>query len=171
MSRFFRALATTAVLFLAGGCSATFDPPPHPAAVSHMDIVTKRTQIDTVKSTLKIFRVSAQDLRSREKPREMAQLTDEADRYIKLQVQPFVKDFEADNNLATRLEVAKLQLLCGLVYLELDNAEWNLHKLLRDMERRYGDQPDVLNAAIDRNDVGFATIGEGMQTLEEWRFR
>jgi len=171
MSRFLRTLVTTAVLFLACGCSATFDPPPHPAAVSHMGIVKKRAQIDTVKSTLKIFRATAQDLRSREKPKEMEQLTDEADRYIELQVQPIVADFEAKNSLATRLEVAKLQLLCGLVYLELDNAESNLYKLLRDMERRYGDQPDVLNAAIDRNDVGFATIGEGMQTLEEWRFR
>jgi hypothetical protein len=39
------------------------------------------------------------------------------------------------------------------------------------MERRYGDQPNVLNAAIDRNDVGFGTIGDGMRRLEEWRLR
>lgn len=171
MTRAFRAFVTTAVFLMLGGCGVAFDPPPRPAVVSHMDIVKKEAQIDSVKSTLKIFRASAQDLRSRAKPQELAQLTDQADRYIELQVQPIVEDFEAEKNLKTRLEIAKLQLLCGLVYLELDNAEGNIYKLLRDMERRYGDQPIVLNAAIDRNDVGFGTIRDGMRSLEEWRFR
>jgi hypothetical protein len=172
MTRSFLAFVTTAVFLMVSGCGGVaFDPPPRPAVVSHMDVAKKQAQIDSVKSTLKVFRASAQDLRSREKPRELAQLTDQADRYIELQVQPIVEDFEAENNLKTRLEIAKLQLLCGLVYLELDNAEGNIYKLLRDMERRYGDQPNVLNAAIDRNDVGFGTIGDGMRRLEEWRLR
>jgi len=172
MTRSFLAFVTTAVFLMVSGCGgAAFDPPPRPAVVSHMDVAKKQAQIDSVKSTLKIFRASAQDLRSRAKPEELEQLTDQVDRYIKLQVQPIVEDFEVEKNLKTRLEIAKLQLLCGLVYLELDNAEENIYKLLRDMERRYGDQPNVLNAAIDRNDVGFGTIGDGMRTLEEWRFR
>jgi hypothetical protein len=171
MNRSIRAYVATAVLLLAGGCNPAFDPPPRPAVVSHMNVVKKQAQIDNVKSTLKIFRASAQDLRGRAKPAEMAQLSDAAERYIDLQVQPLVEDFEVDNNPRTRLEMAKLQLLCGLVYLELDNAEWNIYKLLREMERQYGNQPDVLNAVIDRNDVGFGTISDGMRSLEEWRFR
>jgi hypothetical protein len=171
MTRFFLAVVTTAVLLVAGGCRPAFDPPPHPAKVSHMNVVKKKAHIDSAKSTLKIFRASAQDLRTRDKPDELETLSEEVERYIKLQVQPVVRDFEASNNLSTRLEIAKLQLLCGLVYLELDNAESNIYNLLQDMERRYGDQPDVLNAAIDRNDVGFDTISDGMRSLDEWRFR
>jgi hypothetical protein len=173
MTKSLWAVFATAVLLLVGGCGSpsTFNPPPHPAVVSHMDVAEKQAQIDSVKSTLKIFRASAQDLRSRSKPAELDQLSDEADRYIELQVQPIVGDFESANNLQTRLEIAKLQLLCGLVYLELDNAESNIYKLLREMERRYGNQPDVLYATIDRNDIGFSTINDGMQSLEVWRFR
>jgi len=172
MTRFIRTFVTTAILLMAGGCSPpAFDPPPHPAQVSHMNVVKKKAHIDNAKSTLKIFRASAQDLRTRDKPDELETLSEEADRYIELQVQPVVRDFEASNNLSTRLEIAKLQLLCGLVYLELDNAESNIYNLLQDMERRYGDQPDVLNASIDRNDVGFDTISDGMRSLEEWSSR
>ncbi len=171
MSRSFRAFFAVAVLLLAGGCSTSFDPPSRPAAISHLDVVNKQAYIDSVKSTLKIFHASAHDLRSREKPLKLFQLSEEADRYIELQVHPIIEDFEADNNLTTRLEIAKVQLLCGMVYLELDNPEWKIYQLLREMERRYGDQPDVLYAAIDRNDIGFGTISEGMQSLDELRFR
>ena len=171
MTRFFWASVTTTILLLAGGCSTAFDPPPHPAVVSHLKVVDKQAYIDSVKSTLKIFRASAQDLRIRNKSEELEQLSDVADRFIMLQVEPILGDFEADKNLATRLEIAKLQLLCGLVYLELDNARWNIYKLLREMEHRYSDQPDVLYAAIDRNDVGFNTISDGMRSLDEWRTR
>lgn len=171
MSRAFRAFSAVAILLLAGACSPVFDPPPRPAEVSHMDITTKQAHIDNVKKTLKIFRASARDLRSRQKPEELIQLTGQAERYIKLQVQPLVEDFEADSNLTTRVEVAKLQLLSGLVMLEMDRPEWKLYKMLRAMERRYSDQPDVLNAAIDRYEFGFGTIGDGMRSLEEQRFR
>ena len=63
MTRFFRAIAATTVLLVASGCSTAFDPPPRPAVVSHMDVVHKQAYIANVKSTLKIFRGSAQDLR------------------------------------------------------------------------------------------------------------
>ena len=169
MTRYFRAIAATAVLLVASGCSTAFDPPPRPAVVSHMDVVHKQAYIANVKSTLKIFRASAQDLRLRGKPEELDRLSDEFELYVQMQVQPIAGDFEVDKNLGTRLDIAKLQLLCGLVYLELDNSAWNIHQLLGDMEQRYGNQPDVLNTAIDRNDVGFGSIREGMQKLDEWR--
>jgi hypothetical protein len=156
---------------LACACSPAFDPPPRPAEVSHFDITTKQAHINNVKKTLEIFRASARDLRSRQKPEELRQLTGQAEHYIKLQVQPLVEDFEADSNLTTRVEIAKLQLLSGMVILELDQPEWKLYKMLRTMEQRYSDQPDVLNAAIDRNEFGFSTIGDGMRSLEELRFR
>jgi len=169
MSRAFPVIAA-AVLVLTVGCSPGFYPLPHPAEVSHMDMATKQAHIDKVKATLKIFRASALDLRSRGKHQELEQLTRQADHYIKWQVQPILTDFEADNNLRTRLEIAKLQLLCGLVYLEMDNPEWRLYKLLSAMEKRYADQPDVLTTTIDYQDIGFGTISDGMRSLEEQRF-
>lgn len=169
MNKFFRLFVLPGFLLMAYGCTAAFDPPPHPAAISHMSAVKKQAYIADIKSTLKIFRASAQDLRRRNKPEELDQLSDEVEVYVRMQVQPIVADFEANKNLATRLEVAKLQLLCGLIYLELDNSAWNIHQLLREMKRQYGNQPDVLNTAIDRNDVGFESINEGMRKLNEWR--
>lgn len=163
--------ALVAVLLLAAGCSSpTFYPPPHPAEVSSMDVAAKQAHIAKVKETLKIFRASARDLRSRGKSRELQQLTEEADRYIAWQVRPIVNDFEADNDLRTRLEVAKLQLLTGLVYLEMASPEWRLYKLLSAMEKRYADQPEILSASLDYHDIGFDTIGDGMRSLEEQRF-
>lgn len=169
MSRAFRAFIAAAVLLLAGGCGAAFNPPPRPAAVSHMNVANKQAHIDSAKATLKIFQASAQDLRTRDKPFDQQRLAEEVKRFIRLQVKPIVEDFEAGNTLQTRLEIAKLQLLSGLVYLELDE-QWQLNKVLRDMERRYADQPDVFSAAIDRRDVGFGTIGDGMRSLEERRY-
>ena len=86
-------------------------------------------------------------------------------------MQPLIRDFEADSNFTTRVELAKLQLLSGLVMLEMDNPEWKLYKWLRAMERRYADQPEVLNAVIDRNEFGYGTVSAGMRGLEEQRFR
>ena len=163
-------LLAVAVLLAAGCSSPTFYPPPHPAEVSHMDVAAKQAHIEKVKATLKIFQASARDLRSRDKDDELIQLSRQVDRYIAWQVQPIVNDFEADTNLQTRLEVAKLQLLTGLVYLEMDNPEWRLYQLLSAMEKRYADQPEVLSAAIDYHDIGFGTISDGMRSLEEQRF-
>lgn len=166
MVRFSRAFIAAAALVLAGGCVAAFDPQPQPAAVSHMNVAKKQAYIRGAESTLKIFHAAAMDLRSRGKPLAQQELAGEAKRYIKMQVKPIIADFEAGNNLETRLEIAKLQLLCGLVYLDLEEP-WEALGMLREMERRYGDQPDLLNAEFERNDLGFATIGNGMRIIEE----
>lgn len=171
MNRVFWALAASALVLLACGCRPAFNPPPRPAQISHMDVATKLTRIDNVASTLKIFLDTGRDLRSRAKRQELRRLTAEADRYIELQVRPIIHDFEASANLTTRLEIAKLQLLTGLVYLELDNQEWKLYQWLSAMEHRYADQPDVLNATIDRTVFGYDTIAAGLRGLEERRFR
>lgn len=166
MGRFFRTSLFAVVIALSGGCGAAFDLPPRPARVSHMDIAGKQAYIHDAKSTLKIFQAAARDIHGRSKPRARQELAGEFSRYVELQVKPIVDDFEAGKNLETRLEIAKLEVLCGLVYLELEEyrKSW---RLLRQLEGRYGDQPDLLKAAIDPNDIGFGSIDDGIQSLRK----
>lgn len=163
-----RSFIAVAVLALVGGCSAA-NPQPRPSAVSHMDVAQKKAYIHGAESTMKIFHAAALDLRSRGKFESQEELAGEVKRYVDLHVKPIVGDFEAGNSLDTRIEIAKLQLLCGVVYLELEDY-WEALKLLREMEKRYGDQPDLLSATIDRSDIGFGTIEDGMRRLEEQLF-
>ncbi len=165
--RIVRILAAAGVLLpLVGGCTATFTPSPRPAVVTPMNIVKKQEYIHGTKMTLKNFQTAAIDLGSRRKPVARRELTEEVERYIEMQVEPIVNDFEAGNNLETRLEIGKLQLLCALVYLEL--AEYReARQMLGEMTRRYGDNPGFLNAAIDRNDIGFGNLEDGMRALKE----
>ena len=165
--RIFRTLAAAgALLALVGGCATTFTPSPRPAVVTPMNIAKKQEYIRGAKMILKNFQSAAIDLGSRRKPMARRELAGEVERYIALQVEPIVDDFEAGNNLETRLEIGKLQLLCALVYLEL--AEYReARQMLGEMNRRYGDSPDFLNAAIDRNDIGFGNLEDGMRNLKE----
>lgn len=163
-----RSFITLALLALTYGCS-TATPRPSTSAVSHMDVTQKMAYIHGAESTMKVFHAAAMDLRSRGKLQSQEELAGEVKRYVDLHVEPIVDDFEASNSLDTRIEIAKLQLLCGVVYLELEDY-WEALKLLREMENRYGDQPDVLSASIDRNDIGFGTIEDGMRRLEEQLF-
>lgn len=156
------------VFIVVGGCATA--PPPPPAVVSYLDVPKKQAYIHGARSTLKIFHDTALDLRNRRKDPARQELAVEVDRYIEAQVEPIVGDFEANNNLATRLEVAELQLLCGLVYLELE--EYHKARVLLDtMEKRYGNHPGLLSVSIDRGEMGFRNIGEGMKTLNERLFR
>ncbi|MBE0599102.1 MAG: hypothetical protein IH614_17795 [Desulfuromonadales bacterium] len=164
MARFSPAiLALTVAAVVSAGCSADFQPRAQPAVVGHMQIAKKQEYIQNTKATLKNFQASARDLRARNKPLILEELSGEVHRYIRLRVVPIVNDFEAENNLETRLEIAKLQLLSGLVYFELGEVR-KVRQLLREMDRRYQD-PSFLSSAIDSQDIGFSTIGEGMQAL------
>lgn len=158
--------ALVLLLAVGSGCVAGFQSPTRPAEVSHMDIARKQDYIRTTKATLKTFQRSARDLRDRNRPLVLQELSDEVHRYIRLQVDPIVNDFEAGNNLETRLEIGKLQLLSGLVYVELGETG-KVRRLLREMNRRYSTHSSLLTTAIDRNDIGFSSLEEGMQALRE----
>lgn len=136
------------------------------AVVSYLDVAGKQAYIQEAKSTLKIFHEAALDLRSRQKPQAREELAREADNYIEMQVKPIIGDFEANNDLRTRLEVAELQLLCGLVYLELKEY-LKVQDLLKTMRRRYGDNEEILKAALDRSTIGFGNLKDGMRILNE----
>jgi hypothetical protein len=158
----------TSVFILFCGCAP--DPPRRPEVVSYLDVTQKQQYIQNAMSTLKIFHEAAIDLRSRRKPMARKELAEEVDHYIDVQVKPIIGDFEANHNLKTRLQVAELQLLSGLVYLELKEYDEAL-ALLNTMKRRYSDSPELLSAAIDRKYIGFRNLEDGMRVLNErlWR--
>lgn len=168
MRRFFRPFIAAIFALSVGGCSPGFDFQDRPASFSHLDVASKQAHIDSVRSTLKVFHATALDLRRRDRFQSRQSLAAEVDRYVELQVQPIINDFEAGTHLRTRLEIAQLQLLCARIYLELEDYR-QVNALLKDMERRFGDQPDVLNATIDRQTIGYGSIAEGMRNLEERR--
>lgn len=167
MDWYARVLIAVAVISL---CGCASDPPRRTAVVSYLDVAKKQEYIRGAISTLKIFNEAALDLRSRNKPQARRELAKEVEHYIETQVKPIIGDFEANNNLRTRMEVAELQLLCGLVYLELKEYE-EVQSLLKNMKRRYGDNPEILSAAIDRRNIGFRSIEDGMRILNERALR
>ena len=158
-----------AAALLAGGCTG-FNPPPRPAVVTHLDVTQKQAYIRSTESALKSFRAVAADLRSSHNLQAQADLRKEVNSFVKLRVEPIVDDFEASHHPETRLQVAELQLLSGQVYLALEQY-WDAWLLLRDMQRRYGDQPALLNAGIDRQEFGYSNLGDGMRGLHKalWR--
>ncbi len=162
MSAALRMVAMILLLPILGGCIPEMAA--RQATVSPLSIAKKKEYIRTSKATLKNFQTTAIDLRARGQLPAIGEFAKEVKNYISLQVEPILVDAAAVDDLQTRLEVAKLQLLCGLVYADL--AEYREARLrLEEMMQRYGSHPDVLNAAIDRNDIGFATLASGMQDL------
>jgi hypothetical protein len=166
MTRYALTLAAVTFAAFCVGCSTVpFDPQPRPATVAHLDIVQKQQYIQGTKTTLNTFLVSARDLRSRNRDVSLRELADRFGRYVTLQVEPIIADFEADNSLSTRLEIAKLQLLCGLTYCELgDNRK--ARDLLEEMKERYGGNPGIMGAPIDRGDFGIDSLEMGLELLE-----
>lgn len=150
------------VFALLSGCAS--EPPPPPAVVSYLDIDQKQAYLQNAMETLKIFHDAAVDLRIRRKSVAREELAKEVDFYVKTQIDPIMRDFEANSHLETRLEVAELQLLCGLVYLELQEYK-EVRSLLKNMKRRYGDNPEILSAAIDSRYIDFRNLEDGMRVL------
>jgi hypothetical protein len=166
MARILGAVIVSAFLFMAWGCGSPLTVSPRPAVLSELTLLQKQQYISNATSTLKNFLASAQDSGSRRQFSDRKELALEVNRYVELRVDPIVHDVEAGEHPETRLEVAKLQFLCAKLYLALgENLEsW---EVLREMERRYADQPDVLQAALDPRELGFDNLGDGIRTLKK----
>jgi hypothetical protein len=166
MVRFRGAPFLAVILFLVGGCSSALNSPSSPVTLSDLSLAQKQQYISKAMATLKIFRGTALDLPNRKQTLSRQEMGDEVQRYVKLQVDPILADAEAGAQPQTRLEVAKLQLLCAQVYLDLGKymESW---QCLRAMERRYSNQPDLLSAAIDPREYGFDNLGDGIRDLKK----
>ncbi len=164
MGRCLRIVIVVFCATLAAGCAAPLGE--RSDASSHLPIGKKHEFILHSKATLKNFQNTAIDLRSRRKPQVLHEFAGEVKNYMEVQVEPIVIDSEAGQNLETRLEIAKLQLLAGMVYVELTEYR-QARQLLEAMETRYGNQAEILTASLDRNDIGFASLEAGLQNMKE----
>jgi len=161
---FYMRIFIVSVFALLWGCAS--DPPQRHAVVSYLNVSQKQEYIQGAMSTLKIFHAAAIDLRSRHKPLPRKELAEEVNHYIDVQVNPIIGDFEANHNLKTRLQVAELRLLCGMVYLELREYGEAL-RVIKSLNKHYGNSPEILKAAIDPKNIGSRNIEDGMRIVNE----
>jgi hypothetical protein len=169
MARFLGAVIVSAFIFMAWGCGSSLNVSPRPMALSDLNLVQKQQYISNAMSTLKNFRTSALDSGSRGQFFGREELGREVKRYVELRVDPIVHDREVGEHPETRLEVAKLQFFCSRLYFDLGEylESW---EGLREMERRYADQPDVLQAALDPRELGCDNLGDGIRDLKKRLF-
>jgi hypothetical protein len=165
MARYARVILAL-VLLLAGGCASAPSPHNRVTVVSDMDASQKQAYIHQVTSTLKIFQASARDLRHRDSGRDLGDFAVEVDRFVGRQVSPIVADSEAEKDPRTRLQIAELQLVCALVYLDLAQPRRAL-ALMQRMERRYGHDSELLRAPLEPGDTKFANLREGIRNLKQ----
>jgi hypothetical protein len=165
MVRIAQALVIASLVFCAA-CGVPFNQDPKPLVLTHLDIARKHDYILNTKSTLKVFRTSVGDLRNRNRPAAMRELAQRFDDFVVLQVRPIIGDWEAENNLATQLELAKLRLLCGLIYVDFAETQ-KAKELLDEMKEYYGDNPGIMRAPLDRGDIGVTSLEGGLQLLEQ----
>lgn len=162
------ALGSIFLISLLSGCAPApqQDQSAVPPVLTHLDLSQKKVYIQKTKSSLRTYRELAEDLAQRQKPESFAVLGMETNNYIQLFVVPIIEDPEAIRNIETKLEIAKLQLLTGYIYLELDMvpmAEQYLDRMATD----FGSDPSVLNATLGEPDLSYATIGDGVGALTQ----
>ena len=162
MGRFLRLVMALLLCWL-WGCSS---PSPPPASMSYLDLAAKQTHIRNTLATLETFHRTARDLRTRPAPEAQQELRTETRRYVELQVRPVITDFEANHSVKTQLDLAQLELLCGLVYLELQDYSGAL-ATFDNLKKRYGDRTELLTATLDRRFVDFDHLGAGMDYLDQ----
>lgn len=155
-------LVMALLLFWIWGCTS---PPPRRETVSYLDLTAKQTYLRHTLATLKAFHRTACDLRTRPVSEAMKELHQETSRFIERQVRPATTDFEANYSGRTQLDVAQLELLCGLLYLELQDYPAAL-SALESMRTRYGDRPELLNAALDQRFIDFDNLAAGLAYLD-----
>jgi len=77
---------------------------------------------------------------------------------------PILNDGEALQNLETRLEVAKVNLLSAYALYETGSIG-QARKLLKIYDKRHRKDVSIQTAMIDSRDMEFATLGRAAQNL------
>jgi len=139
------------------GCS-------EPVVIGHLDIRKKKTYVENTWKTLKTFERSATDAAKREKPGLQGTLSREMAAYFEYFVEPILKDDKAVGHLETKLDVAKVHLLSGIVFAHLGETS-PARKLLKRFDERYGNDPSFLSATLDYETTGFGSLAEGRNAL------
>ena len=175
MKRIVVLLVSLSVLFLSG-CSGCHNANwAEQTVVGHLNIAQKGKYLAEVKQTLINFRTTAVDLKSHQRPLPADEnqtvcyaegVHCEVIRYVETYAMPILNDAEASQNLETRLEVAKVNLL-GAYALYETGSHGEARGLLRMFNKRYRKDVAIETAMVDSSEMEFATLGEGYRNLRD----
>jgi hypothetical protein len=166
-------LASISLLFLSGCCGCNSANWPEQTVVDHLNTVQKAKYLSEVKQTLINFRTTAADLQHHQPPRAAAEKQAvcheggfhcEVMRYVETYAKPILNDTEALQNLETRLEVAKVNLLGAYALYETGSHD-KARRLLKMFDERYRKDVAIETAMLNSNEMEFATLGEGVRKL------
>lgn len=161
------------LLLLSGCCVCNRADWPEPPVLDHMNTVQKTLYLANAKQTLINFRTTALDLQGHHSPRQADEepadcqregFHCEVARYVEVYAMPILNDAEAMQNLETRLEVAKVNLLSAYALYETDNSR-QARSLLKLYDKRYRKDVSIETAMVDSRDMEFATLGEAARNL------
>ncbi|MCD4689206.1 MAG: hypothetical protein K8R55_07740 [Desulfuromonadaceae bacterium] len=161
------------VLLLSGCCGCNKANWPEQLVLDHMNTIQKTQYLKDVKQNLINFRTTVVDLQSHRPPRQPNEepagcqhegFHCEVARYVEVHVMPILNDGEALQNLETRLEVAKVNLLSAYALYETGSIG-QARKLLKIYDKRYRKDVSIQTAMIDSRDMEFATLGKAAQNL------
>lgn len=161
------------VLLLSGCCACNKANWPEQPVLDHMNTMQKTRYLSEVKQNLINFRTMTVDLESHRLPRNPEEepagcqregFHCEVARYVEVYAMPILNDGEALQNLETRLEVAKVNLLSAYALYETGSFG-PARSLLKMYDKRYRKDVSIETAMVDSRDMEFATLDEAAQNL------
>jgi hypothetical protein len=137
----------------------------NPIVLTHADFYKKKAYILNTKIAVEQFRLFAHDTRKFEDNLKTEELGREANKYIKMYVDPIIHDNEVIENPETKAEIAKLYLLSAWLYYDLARP-YQAKYYLDWLNGRFGGE--YLSAVTtEQGDDGFITLAEGIEKLRK----
>ena len=173
MKKIFLLMVGVGVLMLSGCCACNRGDWPEQPVLDHMSTGQKMQYLANVKQALINFRTTAVDLQSHQPPRPVDEepadcqregFHCEVIRYVEVYAMPILNDAEAMQNLETRLEVAKVNLLSAYALYET-GSYGQARGMLKMYDKRYRKDIAIETAMVDSRDMEFATLGEAARNL------
>lgn len=172
MKKTFLLMVGLGVLLVSGCSTCNKSNWPEKPVLDHLNTSQKRQYLAEVKQTLVHFRTTAVDLQCHQPQPvdgepvryQKEGFRCEVARYVEVYAMPILKDQEALQNLETRLEAAKVNLLSAYALYET-GATSEARRMLRMYDQRYRKDVAIETAMVDSRDMEFATLGEGARNL------
>lgn len=173
MKKIILLLVGLSLFFLSGCCGCNQANWPQQPVLDHMNTMQKTQYLNDVKQNLINFRTTAVDLESHRLPRQPDEepagcqrqgFHCEVAKYVETFAMPILNDSEALQNLETRLEVAKVNLLSAYALYETGSYS-QARRLLKMYDKRYRKDVSIETAMVDSREIEFATLGEASQNL------
>jgi hypothetical protein len=136
-----------------------------PIVLTHADFAKKKAYVLNTKATVEQFRLFASDTRKFGNNLKTEELGREANKFIKMYVDPIIHDSEVIENPETKAEIAELYLTSASLYFDLGRpyqAKYYLDWLNGRFEGEY-----LSAVTTERGDEGFITLAEGIENLRK----